>query len=140
MSFLRLARDIPSRNGCLRSISSVDSRQRRSFPSAVRRSRLQLKQKCSLIGVIKPMVPLALGKQKYLAGPLPTLGKQGFSLPNCSRFFFMSATEINCEVITPWLVTGMNSMKRTCQSSSMVFLAKSRSSCKIWGGKLQLKV
>ena len=103
------------------------------MPSAVSRRRLQLKQKCSLTGVIKPMVPLALGSLKYLAGPLPALGKQGSSLPSLSIVFFISLAATKWGVLfSPF--TGISSIKRTCHSSSMVLAAKSSTSSSLTPG------
>src|SRR5208283_5300974 len=47
----------PCRNGSRKSVSSVEKRQVRSFPSEVNRSRLQLGQKCSDTGLIIPIFP-----------------------------------------------------------------------------------
>ena len=53
------------------STSLPENRQVRSRPSAVRRRRLQLSQKCSETPAMKPMVPRAPGTFQYCAGPWP---------------------------------------------------------------------
>ena len=52
------------RRAVRRSISTSESKQSRNWPSAVRRRRLQSKQKWSLTGVMKPMVPTASGRAR----------------------------------------------------------------------------
>src|SRR5215207_4285910 len=90
----------PARRGVRRSHSSIEKRQVRSWPSAVRRMRLQVAQNGSLTGLMKPIsptpsanrnrcevedafaLPVAIGVQGHeldpaddVAGPAPPLGK-----------------------------------------------------------------
>ena len=58
----------PLRTMSRRSTSSARSRQSRSLPSALRRTRLQVLQNGSEIGEMKPMVPAAPGMRQTRAG------------------------------------------------------------------------
>ena len=61
------ASSAPVRSGSRRSVSQVEKRQVRNWPSAVSRTRSQVEQKASVTGLMKPTSPAPSAKAKRWA-------------------------------------------------------------------------
>ena len=98
------------------------------MPVAVRRRRLQVRQWCSLMGLMKPSSPRNPGKRKVRAGPAAASRINGSNGPRTANRRRTSAMDRKWRCHQVWEVVGISSMNRTCKGCSRASRAISKTS------------